>query len=332
MINLELPGSLKLLSETIHKDIDAHCVRKYSDGHRGHLGASVIGKSCSRALWFAFRWVYYHEFDGRMYRLFQRGHFEEARFTGYLEGIGCEVTVFDKVLLFHPESDSYFYGNLEENSDPLLEVVEDNPAHEIEAEKRGIYMDKGKRQIRIGACRGHFGGSIDAKIKLPARYGIEQDVLFLGEYKTQGSQKFGKLVEKGVQLDKYQHFCQQSIYGLKLGLKYAIYMSVNKNTDDLYIEVIELDWTLGRELEEKAERIIFAAEPPPKIAASATFFECKWCDFNATCWLNKPAEKNCRSCVRCVPVDDAQWFCNLHGANVPKDFIKQGCEEWVTIL
>lgn len=27
------------------------------DGFRNHLGASLIGKSCNRALWFDFRWV-----------------------------------------------------------------------------------------------------------------------------------------------------------------------------------------------------------------------------------------------------------------------------------
>ena len=122
MLNLETPGSLKLLSEQIAKDIDAYCVETYSKRTRGHLGASQIGKPCSRELWYNFRWVYSHIFEPRMYRLFQRGHFEEPRFTGYLEGIGCEVICFDE-------------NNLTEE-------------------------DKGKRQIRIHACKCHFASGL----------------------------------------------------------------------------------------------------------------------------------------------------------------------------
>lgn len=294
MFDLTLPGSLKLLSETISKDIDTYCVTKYSEGSRSHLGASQIGKSCSRALWYNFRWVYFKVYTGQQYRLFQRGHFEEPRFTEYLEGIGCEVKCFDD-------------NNLEEK-------------------------DKGKRQIRIYGCKGHFAGSLDATVKLPERYQIQQEVVFLGEFKTQGTQKFAKLVEDGCQLNKYIHYCQMCVYGYKLGLKYGIYLVVDKNTDYLHIEVIELDWFLGKELEDKAERIIFSQVPPNKIAASADYYECKFCDYKEVCWFDKPAVKNCRSCKRAEPICDAQWLCNYYDNVIPKDFIKIACDEWLSII
>lgn len=330
-MNLESPGALKLLAEQIAKDIDTYCVETYSKRTRGHLGASQIGKPCPRELWYNFRWVYTHIFDARMYRLFQRGHFEEPRFTEYLEGIGCEIICFDKILLFHPESDCYFYGTKADLID-TVEDVEGIPFHENKAKELGVYLDKGKRQIRIHACKGHFAGSIDAKVKLPSRYQIEQDVLFLGEYKTQGTQKFAKLIEKGCQLDKYQHYCQQCIYGYKLGLKYGIYIVVDKNNDALHIEVIELDWFLGKELEDKAERIIFSQVPPAKISMASDYYECRFCDMQDICWFNKPSEKNCRSCSRCSPVDDAQWHCQWYDNVIPKEFIPFGCDEWLSII
>jgi hypothetical protein len=58
---------------------------------RGYLGASSIGKDCSRQLWYEFRKCSKPEFDGRLYRLFNRGHREEATFAEELRGIGCEV-------------------------------------------------------------------------------------------------------------------------------------------------------------------------------------------------------------------------------------------------
>lgn len=57
------------------------------------LGASRVGRECERELWYGFRWCYAggRQFDGRMLRLFNRGHREEPVFTEELRGIGCEV-------------------------------------------------------------------------------------------------------------------------------------------------------------------------------------------------------------------------------------------------
>lgn len=61
------------------------------DHRRGHLGASLIGKECDRALWYDFRWISTPQFDGRMLRLFQTGHMAEARFVADLRRIGVTV-------------------------------------------------------------------------------------------------------------------------------------------------------------------------------------------------------------------------------------------------
>lgn len=56
------------------------------------LGASQVGHPCERYLWYLFRHCCQSEkFDGRMYRLFETGELEEARFVKDLRGIGCEV-------------------------------------------------------------------------------------------------------------------------------------------------------------------------------------------------------------------------------------------------
>lgn len=63
---------------------------------RAYLGASAIGRECERQLWYGFRWATNGEsFDGRMYRLFDRGHREEQVFTNELRGIGCDVRDLD---------------------------------------------------------------------------------------------------------------------------------------------------------------------------------------------------------------------------------------------
>lgn len=62
-----------------------------SKSRRTYLGASEIGYGCQRHLWYSFRWCKRKRFDGRMYRLFDRGDMEEYRFANDLRAIGCEV-------------------------------------------------------------------------------------------------------------------------------------------------------------------------------------------------------------------------------------------------
>ncbi|MFM2054709.1 MAG: hypothetical protein RL456_2746 [Pseudomonadota bacterium] len=59
--------------------------------HRPHLGASVIGRECARALWYAFRWAVSVRHSGRVLRLFERGQNEEAVFVANLRAAGVEV-------------------------------------------------------------------------------------------------------------------------------------------------------------------------------------------------------------------------------------------------
>ena len=49
------------------------------DFRRPHLGASVIGKECPRALWMDFRWASDPRFESRILRLFESGYKEEDR-------------------------------------------------------------------------------------------------------------------------------------------------------------------------------------------------------------------------------------------------------------
>lgn len=64
--------------------------RGADDAFRSHLGASIIGKSCEREIWYSFHWTKRPSFDGRMLRLFNRGHMEEGRLIALLLTIGCE--------------------------------------------------------------------------------------------------------------------------------------------------------------------------------------------------------------------------------------------------
>lgn len=69
---------------------------RQNEPRRGYLGGSVIGRECERQLWYGFRWCDpAGQFEGRILRLFDRGHREEATFVAELRGIGCKVYDID---------------------------------------------------------------------------------------------------------------------------------------------------------------------------------------------------------------------------------------------
>lgn len=269
------------IAAQIKKDIDTWCQLQYDDGPRTHLGASIVGHDCPRYIWFAFRWMFYEIFSGRMQRLFQRGHLEEHRVISWLQGIGFDVKQVD------------IDGN----------------------------------QFRIAFAGGHGGGSSDGVSYLPRRYGVfEQPILV--EIKTQKDKRWNMLQGSGMQKEKPQHYIQASIYGRRMGIRYCLYIAVNKENDDLDIELLELDWKLADEETAKAEDIINSEFPPLRISDNPSFWKCKMCGANAICHLNAPIEKNCRSCRFSTPVDNKEWRCNYYQANIPKDFIPKGCDQW----
>ena len=277
-------ATLKALSQQIKDDIDAYCVKEFTDEHRTHLGASIIGHDCHRYIWYAFRWVKYQVFSGRMLRLFNRGSLEEQRFIKWLRGIGCQVWEVD------PNTNEQFH---------------------------------------IWGVQGHYGGSLDSGGKLP----YFPDLPMLFEYKTHNTKSFSNLVNKGsIKLAKYDHYSQMSSYGKHYGFKYGMYIATNKNDDDLYIEIVELDWNLAHDLMNKAQDIILSPFPPPRISDQPSYYECKWCPFQGICHYQEPVEINCRSCKFCEPVANKEWKCHKFNAIIPQDFLVKGCDQHISII
>lgn len=186
-------------------------------------------------------------------------------------------------------------------------------------------------QQRIYAVQGHFGGSTDGGAKLPERYGVVAQLGdFLLECKTMNTANFGKFHD--AKESKPQHWGQMCVYGVKLGLRYAIYLIVNKNNSEIYIEIVELDWEYGQNLINKGEWIIFSQVPPPKISNNPSDYRCKLCDHHAVCQLNATPDANCRTCTYSSPIDNKQWLCNRWGAVIPsKEAMIEGCQGYTQL-
>jgi hypothetical protein len=195
----------------------------------------------------------------------------------------------------------------------------------IGAEVRDV--DENGKQFRVSAVAGHFGGSTDGKNHLAFA-----DIPFaippmLSEFKTSGTgAKFKELCEKGVKIAKPVHYTQMCVYGAGLGYRYALYICTNKNDDDLHVEIVQLDPRVAEDAIRKATDIVEATRAPVKLSQSPTYYACKMCDFAGQCHNDKPYAINCRSCASAKPVANAEWFCEVYGQNIPKEFIAKGCE------
>ena len=291
-VSLDAPGVAKALAKRILEEIDEYCVRTYDGGHRRHLGASLIGRECKRYLWYVFRWCLHEKTTGRQQRLFNRGHREEARFVEWLEGIGFKV----------------WFENRDEGPN-----------------EKGEFP-----QYRISDVMGHFGGSLDGIAVLPERYGIAEPVLL--EFKTNGTGAgFNKLADDGMPIAKPEHFAQTSTYGKKYNFRYCVYLNINKNDDSLHIEVVKLNHNLGEQMIMKAEQIIMSQTAPARLSDNPTFHKCGYCHMKEVCHKGAVVEVNCRSCAFARPVENAEWFCEVHNGNIPKDFIAKACPSYKAI-
>lgn len=75
---------------TIATMIDQYHASKKSKP-RPHMGVSLLGHHCDRWLWINFRWAVIEDFDGRILRLFRRGHSEEDTIIRDLRNIGVDI-------------------------------------------------------------------------------------------------------------------------------------------------------------------------------------------------------------------------------------------------
>ncbi len=306
MTDLSVPGVPNLIAERIKREIDAYCIKAYDDGHRLHLGASLIGSDCARYLWYSFRWCisdtylvaneetgkleYSPSEHGRVMRRHQRGHLEELRIVEYLRGIGCEVWTHD------------------ENGEQF--------------------------RISPAGCEGHFGGSLDGVVILPPEWGIPFPLL--GEFKTASKKNFERMVHPdrgGLIREKFQHYTQASCYGKEYSFSHVVYIVACKDDDRLHIEIVALNLDLGENSRVKALRVIQSQTAPPKLALDPTYWKCKFCAAKAVCHENEVPEHNCRSCRFAVPGSDKSWICTLPSdyGTLPDERIATGCDHWESI-
>jgi hypothetical protein len=145
---------------------------------------------------------------------------------------------------------------------------------------------------------GHFGGSCDGVVAGVPGAEIVDHVL---EIKTHSRKFFDLLVKNAVEKAMPKHYAQMQVYMRFFKKTRALYYAVNKDNDGIYTERLRENKAFQDALLAKAEHIIFAAEPPPRIASTPSDFRCKLCDASNVCWRYELPVRHCRNCCNATP-------------------------------
>lgn len=260
--------------------------RTEEESHRTHLGASIMGGECARAIYMSHRWCTKGQFSGRILRLFNRGHLEEGRFIALLLTIGCHVWQQDEngKQFRISGSDGHFGGS----GDGII----------------GSLPDLDHNQVALGEFKTHNEKSFH---KLAGKNWNKYVDWLVGREKD--AQKFEG---EGVRKAKFEHYVQMQIYMRKMGLSVALYVAVDKNSDGIYAELVPLDTEIADQFIERADKIVWLQKAPRRIATSASDWRCMWCDHKPVCYGKAAPDRNCRTCIFSSPQPggNGRWACS----------------------
>lgn len=103
------------------------------------------------------------------------------------------------------------------------------------------------------------------------------------EIKTAKDSRFRLLKKQGLLVWSPLYYAQIQSYMGMSRIDKAFIVVFNKDTSELYDELIEFDPVFYDDLKLKAEMVDLADEPPPRINESPLWFKCKLCRFKKVC-------------------------------------------------
>lgn len=179
-------------------------------------------------------------------------------------------------------------------------------------------------QDRVSCFGGHGGSALDGTL-----YGVPDAPTewVLGEFKTHNTKSFCKLVAEGIRTSKPDHYAQIQAC-MKLRCIFAcLYMAINKNDDDIYCELVRYDPDEAEKRIDRAGRLIFAREVPPRISNDPSDMGCRMCDMVDMCQHSGAMLKNCRTCRHSVADPGGTWGCELLNVVLDKGMQIKGCDQ-----
>jgi hypothetical protein len=152
--------------------------------------------------------------------------------------------------------------------------------------------DESGQQFGFTQADGRIQGHVDGIIRggpLALKYPL------LWECKTMKSAAWRDLAKDKLEVANPQYFAQIQLYMAYMKLSQCLFTSLNKDTAELYHELISLNPASAAYYSDRAVIILKATESNellPRIAAKPDWFECKMCRFYGTCWGQNTANSS----------------------------------------
>jgi len=148
--------------------------------------------------------------------------------------------------------------------------------------------DKMGQQFGFSIADDEIKGHIDGVI---CGGDVDMGYPCLWENKSANDQKWKGFQRMGVAKANPVYATQIALYQAYMDLTEhpALFTVVNKNTSEIYYELVPFDRELAQTASDKAVNILTAAKAGdilPRIAQTRDFYLCKFCEFRETCWNN----------------------------------------------
>jgi hypothetical protein len=229
--------------------------KQQAEPPRKYLGASRVGDDCLRKLAYEFHHVPKDEgceFKGRTLRIFERGHANEDLMAARLRLAGFKLVT-----------------------------------HKANGGQIGFAV-AWNEQRQAFTFAGHLDGVVT---EAPYETGVVCPALW--ENKCLGTSGFGDLSRKGLRASKPVYFAQMQLYMAYLELTEhpGLFTAECANTGEIYAEHVPFDAAAAQAASDTGVKVVTSQMPEemPRCAKVATDHRCKFCDFPARCWDEKPS-------------------------------------------
>ena len=254
------------------------------------IGFGSIGKECARELYYGLHWVSKGTVTAKTQRIFTIGHLFEAMAIKDLQEIGIEV--FKR----------------------------------IDGEKIPMTGELNEVQEKLLGVTGHSKGKPDGRCLGVLEAPKTEHAL---ELKTMNQKNFDACLKQGVYAANKTYFGQVQRCMESMKLTRTLFVAINKNTCEYYIERIYFDPAYAKDLVRKEISIITTDEPPIK-AFPKGHYKCDWCRKKPICDLDIEPEINCRTCDFSDLENEGKWSCNVKKKSriISVDEQMAGCEKY----
>ena len=185
----------------------------------------------------------------------------------------------------------YSYHQPKKDFPPRVQMIFDM-GHIIEDYLVKIFRDAGltiynedSSGEQFGFVDGFIAGHIDGVITgIPG-----DDDPHLLEFKSSNDKRFKDFQKKGCQAVEPKYWGQCHIYMHKMNLKKCLFVVMNKNTCDLYFEIINLDPIYADSLLLRGEELVAQTveREVRKRYKTSTSFGCRFCSYKEECWRDE---------------------------------------------